>query len=699
MPAKGQTLSPEAIERMKENKIKRLRAKYKWILIEPYLDEEINMSSRNRNKKFISLREFKDFIEDGNSLKEINKITSKHLVQFYSNLSQGKISLSKKDFEKEYEKGLSLEEIAEKHKISKDDMTFLRQLYGLKVKGAKYINRKKTEVPLTDRQKQILYGSMMGDACRMGSSSVKFKHGQTQKDFLLWKYKEFESVASPNSLKGEKYIDKRSEYEGESWFFYTYANTDIERCIRRFYSAGEKEISKEVLSNLTALSVAIWYMDDGVVDFRHRTKVKKDWNVSPIYKFCTESFSKESCENIREWFYERFGIETELVDRSLSDRMGYRIKVKTDSIDSFVNIIRPHILPMFQYKIDYEKYMEKRKDREKSVVSGECLECPLGADFSNLSLNRQDNYIENLVKFYQKKGISSLVERPSKWENSMSSVISSDPENLIRDDYIAFSNLGNKFLMSHFPNFWEAKAKGGKSPKEIFENKGYLSDVIRGVIVQGYFPSPEKILKALQRYRGNKQVSGFMPCVAKAIYHKYCDDDSRVFDFCAGYGGRLFGAIACNKVKSYTCSEVNFKTYSNLHDLYRTLRLFADIDKEVNIFNQDSILAMKQFADKSFDFCFTSPPYYDAEVYEDGSGQSISKYGSYSQWFNNYLIEAIREAMRISGKVAINIANTGGYMIADDLEKWLKSETIPYKMDRIRLPYYGGEKFEPIFVM
>ena len=86
------------------------------------------------------------------------------------------------------------------------------------------------------------------------------------------------------------------------------------------------------------------------------------------------------------------------------------------------------------------------------------------------------------------------------------------------------------------------------SPKEVFDNKEFLSDIIRKIIIQGYFPSKEKILKALQRYRGNKQVSGFMPSVAKSIYHKYCGEGSRVFDFCAGYGGRLFGAVACDRL-------------------------------------------------------------------------------------------------------------------------------------------------------
>ena len=38
-------------------------------------------------------------------------------------------------------------------------------------------------------------------------------------------------------------------------------------------------------------------------------------------------------------------------------------------------------------------------------------------------------------------------------------------------------------------------------------------------------------------------------------------------------------------------------------------------------------------------------------------------------------------------------------MIADDLEKYLKSENIKYIVDKIRMPQYGGEfRYEPIFI-
>jgi 16S rRNA G966 N2-methylase RsmD len=700
MVMKGTSISEEVKQKIRETKKQKMLSKYKWEIIESYLDTEIDIGSRNRNKKFITLREFKKLILEGNNLVTIKKLgISKHLLQFYSNFSQGKIILTKDKFIEEYESGLSLDEIAIKYKFARDDLTYLRQLYGQKSKGAKFIERKKTEVPLTQRQKEILYGSMMGDAKKMSSSSVAFNHGPGQKGYLLWKYNEFKNVASERSLKGTSYIDKRSEDEACRWTFYTYANTDVEKCVSEFYN-GTKEISLNILEKLTPLSIAIWYQDDGTTDFNHRSIVSKNYNIKPVFAFCTESFSRESCENIKKWFNDKYDINVSLKERILSDKIGYRIKVDIDSVDKFVELIKPHILPMFSYKINYDVYKDKRESKEIQVINGEVLECPLGADFSSLNTIKQEEHIDGLIDFYQSKGIERLIDRPHKWENHMSRVININPENLIRESYISFSNLGNRFLMSHFPNFWSAKAKGGQSPKEVFNNKEYLGDIIRQIIIQGYFPSQEKILKALQRYRGNKKVSGFMPCVAKSIYHKYCNDGDRVLDFCAGYGGRLFGSMSCDKVKSYTGIEVNFDTYLGLQNLHNTLRLHGEIKKEVTILNQDSILGMQQFRDNVFDFCFTSPPYFNAELYEDESGQSFNKYPKYGQWFEEYLIGAVREAMRVSKRVAINMDNTGGYMIADDLEKWMTSKSIPYIIDKIRLPNFGAEfKYSYIFVI
>ena len=183
MPAKGQKLSEQSVTLMKDNKRKRLLNQYKWDLVKPYLDINLSLSSRGRKRHFITLRQFKEYIESGLSIREIQKLTSKNLVSFYSILCQGKIDLSKNEFIQQYESGKPLEEIAEDNKISKDYIGYLRQLYRIKSKGAKFIRRKETETPLTQRQIEILYGSMLGDAQRLGGAGVLFRQGGEQKDY------------------------------------------------------------------------------------------------------------------------------------------------------------------------------------------------------------------------------------------------------------------------------------------------------------------------------------------------------------------------------------------------------------------------------------------------------------------------------------------------------------------------------------
>lgn len=366
MPRLGQLLSADAIEKMKESKRRRMISKYNWIIAEPYLDVEIDNGSANRVHNFITMREFRSRIEDGDSVATIKSSgISKHVIQFVSNFCQGKIKLTKEKLEKEYLSGLSLEEISKKYKVTREDLTYLRQLYGINRKGPKFIHRKKTEKPLTDRQKEILYGSLLGDAKATSPSSAGFGHGDKQKTYLFWKYTEFDNVASKYSLKSYPYTDKRSGFEGISWRFYTNANTDIEKILSEFYTRDGKEVSCEILSQLTPLSVAVWFMDDGTVDWRERQR-RDDFNPKPYFSFCTDMFSIQSCENIVQWFGEKWQIKTRIKQRGVlkSGATSYRMVIKHESNDDFVRLIKPHVLPMFTYKIDYDAYLKWKAKAE-----------------------------------------------------------------------------------------------------------------------------------------------------------------------------------------------------------------------------------------------------------------------------------------------------------------------------------------------
>ncbi len=351
MAKKGQTLSAEVIEKMQKARFNKVVSKYNWIIIEPYLDVEIKNGSQKRKNKYITFREFKKNTKDGLSIKNmVDSGVSRKVLQFFSNFCQGKINLTKDQFLEDYNEGKSLDEICEGRGVTREDITYLRQLYGIKRKGATFIKRKKTEVLLTSRQKEILYGSLMGDAKRQHSksfASAGFGHSQKQESYLRWKYIEFENLCTDNSLKFYPSNDDREEFKGHegTWRFYTSANTDIETIIKQFYESNNKQITMELLNHLTPLSIAIWFMDDGYVD-------KSKYGISNLI-FCTDSFTKKSCENIVEWFLSRYNIKAHLRERRIrSDgEMSYRVVIKAESRDEFIKLVEPYIISSMRYKI------------------------------------------------------------------------------------------------------------------------------------------------------------------------------------------------------------------------------------------------------------------------------------------------------------------------------------------------------------
>ena len=362
MPRKGQPCTQEAIAQMRKAKLARFLRSVDWALAEPYLDTVLDLSSRNRSLKSITLREYKTRMLAGQNMFDmIADGVSKHLLKFFSNLVQGKIHLDQNTFAAEYQAGATLEDMAKKHGLPREDITYLRQLYGVKTTGFKFQNRKATESPLTQKQKEILYGSLMGDAKRMSPSSAGFGHGTHQMEYLAWKFREFDSVASKKSWKQSTATSKVTGRLIHGWRFYTHANTDIERIISQFYASGTKQITREILDNLTPLSVAVWFQDDGKTDFYYRFK-EKGGKRTPTPVFCTESFSKESCEEMQKWFEEKYQIQIRL--KALGT-IGLRCIVCNESVQDFFDIIRPHVLPMFQYKIDYDAYVAWRKMKEE----------------------------------------------------------------------------------------------------------------------------------------------------------------------------------------------------------------------------------------------------------------------------------------------------------------------------------------------
>ena len=175
-------------------------------------------------------------------------------------------------------------------------------------------------------------------------------------------------------------------------------------------------------------------------------------------------------------------------------------------------------------------------------------------------------------------------------------------------------------------------------------------------------------------YRSSRAYN-FPPNIAHYIYEKYGGD--RVLDFCAGFGGRLLGFWK-SKVKEYTGIDPNknipyekFINWVRENDNYRKkiINIIRKPAEDVNYINLGK-----------FDLIFTSPPYFNLEIYSDDENQSSSRYKTYNSWINNFLFTVLEksiETLNKGGYLAINIKNIKTpkkYNIADDMNEYLKSK-------------------------
>jgi hypothetical protein len=59
----------------------------------------------------------------------------------------------------------------------------------------------------------------------------------------------------------------------------------------------------------------------------------------------------------------------------------------------------------------------------------------------------------------------------------------------------------------------------------------------------------------------------FSPMRAKVIFEHYCPKNGIIYDYSAGYGGRMLGALCSQQDFTYLAVEPNSNTYHNLKKL------------------------------------------------------------------------------------------------------------------------------------
>ena len=276
-----------------------------------------------KGEKLSDLKHF-TFVNDWKSL--VFKIKSKFTYNKISKIDNNK-------FEELFNRGLSDYIIAKKLNMSPSGIYSHRIRYNyLREKNL----RLNDSIKLTDFQKQVLIGTMLGDASfRLSdgcvSPRVSCAHGIKQKEYCEYKTEIFKNLGAKCKYHKRNVIDKRTGIYYEDYTMYIPANPEFLYYYKEFYPENKKTIPINLLNQFTEVSLAFMFMDDG-------SKTKNG------YKIATNCFTLCSIETFIKFLNEKWDIEA-----SIHKDKG--IYIKSNSKKIFKKLISPYICECMKYKL------------------------------------------------------------------------------------------------------------------------------------------------------------------------------------------------------------------------------------------------------------------------------------------------------------------------------------------------------------
>ena len=189
-------------------------------------------------------------------------------------------------------------------------------------------------------QKQMILGTLLGDAtiCQRKCDSCGYSHSQTIKN------KQYTILI--HRVLGRFFKSQRITKGG-------YANTDIlhinsnfdtkiQEFLNLFLCKGKKYFSKQILNELSPISLAFWFMDDGSCSLNDKQ--------NPRITLHTQGFSKTQINLLLDSLYNKFNFQA----KAYNYGKGFQITINSIDTEKFLNLVSSYITKDMQYKLPEE---------------------------------------------------------------------------------------------------------------------------------------------------------------------------------------------------------------------------------------------------------------------------------------------------------------------------------------------------------
>ena len=228
---------------------------------------------------------------------------------------------------------------------------------------------------------------------------------------------------------------------------------------------------------------------------------------------------------------------------------------------------------------------------------------------------------------------------------------------LFKTELFNNSSLATDICKYFCHQFYEATERGKPTMRQIFANDDKLKYLIKNRLGFDWWDKEDNdetfnisfrmLIQGMRSARLVPSISMFKPHIAKYIYLKYSQENDVVYDYSAGYGGRMLGAVSCDR--KYI--GVDPLTTNELQIMSNTLEL-----KNIQLINSGS--ENIRLDENSVDFSFSSPPYFDQEYYSSDLTQAYNNGEDYfyGVYWNNTL-QNIKYMLKPNKWFGLNVKN------------------------------------------
>ena len=194
---------------------------------------------------------------------------------------------------------------------------------------------------INKKLKLILIGMLLGDAnlqtfSKGKTARLRILHSTKQAQYIEHKYQLFQPIIRTKILT---YSEKETGYK--KMYFNTITTSQLKFYYDLFYQQNRKIVPRNIHRYLQPITLAYWYMDDGSLKWKNRSKA---------VRLCTDNFSEKEVTNLVEALNKKYSWLSATVQKQ---RSRYRIYIPNNDYQ-FSKLIEPFIIDSMKYKLPTE---------------------------------------------------------------------------------------------------------------------------------------------------------------------------------------------------------------------------------------------------------------------------------------------------------------------------------------------------------